>query len=391
MLILIVQILQRSSSIPADLLFFVFDWACDRIIEGRFSERPTSIFTPLFSAFDRFPRRLIPKFMLALEVTVASLGHLDGRNVQFSFLNLLISHASSFLPRADAEFAVALLQCLAKLSGDPTLESECFQLLDLVWGWLSSTKAMRGRPELLGWVRAMRECQQLFVQNCADVSRANEVLLARQTMAITALLSDVRAHGAEIQPILEQECAAVLADAQRSRTIAELEVANQRRLLALSFEFDEAAYARAREKRNLFARFAEFRMPALQNGRLREALFRMVFALAPHEWVTPVEVECSGVVGRCLLGSKDDAYYFVEDLGRDFEPVENSAEFGGTLRAVVSGSMRYEGRAVVPLMLNAVKGEVVMFSWGGNTEFRVSSADRFDPKFAGLIARARVR
>jgi hypothetical protein len=235
----------------------------------------------------------------------------------------------------------------------------------------------------------MRASRVIVHRQCQEVFRANEALLARQTKAVAALLRDAPARVAGVTEAIEAEAVRFLNTIERFRVAAELEGANMRAMVALSFQFDDAAHARAREKANVFARFADFAGGPMLSDRLREALFRLVFNLSAHEWVIAVDVEVSGFVGRGLLGSKEDRYYIVEGMGVAFESVENSAEFGGTLNAVVPMCFRFEGHALIQLDLCWMQPgrNEISFALLGDREFRIRPVEVGDARFQSVIAR----
>jgi hypothetical protein len=160
-------------------------------------------------------------------------------------------------------------------------------------------------------------------------------------------------------------------------------------MLELSFEFDSAAYARAREKANVFAKFAHFHENHLISNRLRELLFRMVFNLTPQDWVIPVDIHVSGFTGRGLMGSKEDRYYIMDGLDAGFEPFENSVEFRGTLNAIVPMCFRYEGHAVIHVDVKWMQPErnAISFALLGDREFQLRPVEPRDTKFLAIIAR----
>jgi hypothetical protein len=385
----VVQLLHQSSSISNDVVVTVVDWTCDRVIEGRFAKRPTSVLAPILGRSSRLPRKTLAKMLLALEVSITLVDQIESRNAVFSFLNLLMTYESVIFQRIDIEFAVALLEALAKIANDQTLEAECFQLLDILCTWLSIHKAAKSYPDVVQWARSMRDSQQISAKQFADVYRANEVLLARQTKAVSALLSEVKTRIVGIQSAIEREGVRFLTALQRHRVLSQLEMQNQRKMLAVSFEFDAAAYARAREKANVFPNFVNFHEEAILSNTLRESLFRKVFNLSAHEWVIPVEVEVSGFTGKGLMGSKEDRYYIIDGLDLDFAKVENAPEFEGTLNAVVPMCFRYEGHALIPIDVWRMQPErnAISFALLGDREFQIRALEPRDVKFQSVISR----
>jgi hypothetical protein len=370
----------------------VFDFCCSRIIEGRFSRSPTSILSPILATYQRFGKQISQKLLLAIEVSIYIITKMEVRDVRLSLLSLLILHKDAIFPRIDVDFAVALLECIVRVSQTNTLYGECVQVLQIVWQWFSKFKANKDYPEIQAWVDAMHHAKEFVIMETAEIVDAKARLVNREGEAIKRSLEEIRVRNSETEPALLKRCTRFCSQLHRGEFVWQLELQNQRRLLEESLQFDASAWYRIREKANVFSKFVDFRGCAQTSNIMNQQLFRFVFKLDRQDWTVPVSVQISGTVGKCLFGRKDDDYYLIDELDGEFRAIHNSEEFERSLKSAIIKCYQYDGHALIPVRLSRLQiadgaEDAVLFAFRRDLQIRISADEPSGPNFASVLAR----
>jgi hypothetical protein len=388
----LIQNTVNATEMPYETMAVVFDFCCSRMIEGRFSRSPTLILSPILTAYQRFGKQISQKLLLAIEVSIYMITRMEVRDVRMSLLSLLILHKDARVPRIDVDFAVGLLECIVRISQTDNLHEECVHVLEIVWQWFSKFKANQDHLEIQAWVNAMHHAKAFVTMETEQIVDAKTRLVNREREAMERSLEEIRVRNSETQPVLLEQCSHFCGQLQSEGFVWQLELQNQRKLLEESLQFDASAWHRIREKANVFSKFVDFRGCAQTSNIMNQRLFRFVFKLDRQDWIIPVSVQISGTIGKCLLGTKDDGYYLIDELDKEFRPIENSEEFERSLKDAIIKCYQYDGHALIPVRLSRLQivdgaHDAILFAFRSDLQMRISAEEPNDPNFASVLAK----
>jgi hypothetical protein len=378
-----------------DTMSIVFDFCCDRIIEGCFAQTPNVILSPMLAAHATHHKRIPRKLMMAIEMSVLLIDGVVLQTTRFSLISLFLSHQADIFQRMDLELAVALVNCLARFWSDPGLRESSLELLGVVFNWM--TEAKIADKKVFAWVRTMVEQKAINGVEKPETTKLDQELVVRQEQTVFKVRAEIDARIRELKPASEKCVSGLLGDFQREIWGWKLDAKNQRILLEMSFGVDVSAYYRAREKANVFAKFADFAAGVQSSNAMRMKIFRIVFGLSPEDQIFPVIVEISGAFGKGLFANRAEVFYLITGMDEHFGAFSNTQEFETNLR-IVSGKCNYfEGHIVVPFTFSGIVLDqhatpvVVIVPYRELVQFRIRPLHVDSGEFATLIARLKAK